>query len=112
MKMNKKIVRKALQELQAALGGLYGEQSPSIILYGSQARGEATDASDIDILLIYPKIISAGAEIRRISPILADLNMRYQVLISILPVSKSEYLTSIGMFWKNVRREGIPVHAA
>jgi predicted nucleotidyltransferase len=112
MKTSKRTVHKALRELQLALGDLYGDAAPSIILYGSQARGDATDASDIDLLLIFPNSVSSGAEIRRISPILADLNMRYQVLISILPASKIEYLTSLTMFWKNVRREGIPVHAA
>jgi predicted nucleotidyltransferase len=110
-KTEKRIIRKALQELQTALADLYGEESPAMILYGSQARGEATEASDIDLLLIYPKVISAGSEIRQISPILANLNLRYQVLISILPVSKSDYLASSGMFWKNVHREGISVHA-
>jgi predicted nucleotidyltransferase len=112
MKTSKKIIRQVLQELQSALENLYGDAAPSMVLYGSQARGDATDASDIDLLLIFPNSVSAGAEIRRISPILADLNMRYQVLISILPASQNEYLTSLSMFWKNVRREGIPVHAA
>jgi len=106
------VVQKSLDELQSALGSLYGTEAPSIVLYGSQARGDATEHSDIDVLLIYPTKVTAGLEIRRITPILADLNLRYQVLISILPASKTDYLNSTGMFWKNIRREGILVHAA
>ncbi len=110
--MKNDTVRKSLEELQSALRSLYGTDAPSVVLYGSQARGDATEHSDIDVLLIYPMRVTAGAEIRRISPILADLNLRYQVLISILPASKNDYLNSTGMFWKNIRREGILVHAA
>jgi predicted nucleotidyltransferase len=68
---------------------LYGKSVPEILLYGSYARGQAHGDSDIDILLIYPKAIYPGVEIQRVSSLLADLNLRYGVLISILPRLKA-----------------------
>ena len=100
-------VRAALVELHAALRDLYGQDAPAAILYGSHVRGEANDASDIDVLLVYSAAVKRGQEIRHLSPILADLNLKHQVLLSVLPSDQAEYTTAIGPFWSNVRREGV-----
>jgi predicted nucleotidyltransferase len=104
-------LRTILQELQAGLRNLYGKNAPTMLIYGSYARGQAHLDSDIDILLVYPRDIYPGEEIRRVGSILADLNLRYQVLISILPALESEYRDSQNAFWNNVRRESIPIEA-
>lgn len=96
----------ALRVLQSELKKLYGEKTPRILVYGSYARDEAEPESDIDVLLLYTEEIHPGVEIRRLSSILADLNLRYQVLISIVPASEKQYRYARGSFWKNVRREG------
>jgi predicted nucleotidyltransferase len=104
-------LRTVLQEFRAGLQKLYGKNAPAILLYGSYARGQAHDDSDIDILLIYTNDIYPGEEIQRISVVLADLNLRYGVLISVLPATEGEYRNSTEMFWRNVRRERIPIEA-
>ncbi len=100
----------ALRELQSQLDMKFGRSAPRILIYGSVARGQAQPESDIDVLLLYPVDIQPGQEIRRIGSILADLNMRYQVLISVLPVSQSAYTRAEGALWDNIRREGKLVH--
>ncbi len=107
----KSTIRAALRELQTGLNRLYGKNSPAILVYGSYARGQAKPDSDVDILLIYSKDIHPPSEIQRVSEILADLNLRYQVLISVLPISERNYRDSQGAFWKNVRQEGIPIES-
>jgi uncharacterized protein len=101
-------VRKILKELQAGLKSLYGKNTPVLLVYGSYARAEAHPESDIDVLLIYPYDVRPAEEIQRVSAILADLNLHYQALISVLPASQNKYQYSQETFWKNVRREGIP----
>ncbi|MBS1250718.1 MAG: hypothetical protein MAG431_02313 [Chloroflexi bacterium] len=108
---SKDTVRVALREMQAALKEVYGSNTPEMLLYGSQARGEAKETSDIDIALLYPHDIQPGQEIRRISSILADLNLRHQVLVSVLPTSKEDYKKSTGILWNNIRNEGISIDA-
>jgi len=100
-------VDKALRDLRISLRHLYGTQAPSVLLYGSYARGEAEETSDVDVLLIYPAVVPSGHEINRLGTILADLNLRYQVLISVLPVSEQDYHNSTGIFWSNIRQEGV-----
>ncbi len=103
-----RLTRNALKDFQHSLKEIYG-QAPLMRVYGSQARKEATPASDIDVLLIYPHSINPGSEITRLSGILADLNLRYQVLISILPVSQSDYQKLDSPLMKNIRNEGVSI---
>lgn len=97
----------ALKHLCACLQAVYGQDAPRLVLYGSEARGEAGGPSDVDVLLIYRHAINRGEEIRRLSSVLADLNLNYDLLISVLPVAETEYQTATGPFWTNVRREGV-----
>ncbi len=100
-------VKNALRDLRISLRHLYGKQAPSVLLYGSFARGEAEETSDVDVLLIYPAEVPTGPEIYRLGAILSDLNLRYQVLVSVLPVSEQAYQNSTDIFWKNIRQEGV-----
>ena len=102
-------VKKSLRELSLKLKDTYGQKTPKMLVYGSYARGEAQKDSDVDILLLYSGTILPGEEIQRLSPILADLNLRYQVVISILPVEERDYRVSEGPFWSNLRQDGIRV---
>lgn len=99
----------ALKHLRAYLQVVYGYDAPRLVLYGSEARGEAKETSDVDVMLIYRQAINRGEEIRRLSSVLADLNLDYNLLISGLPVAETEYQTATGPFWRNVRREGVPL---
>jgi predicted nucleotidyltransferase len=103
------VVRAALAELQTALHELYGVNAPTLLLYGSYARGEASADSDVDVVLLYPRIVRPGQEISQLRAILSSLNLRYQILIAVLPASAHHYRTSATAFWKNVRREAVPV---
>ncbi len=50
----------ALVELQTALSRVYGRHAPDVLIYGSQARGDATQASDVDVLLLYSQPVLRG----------------------------------------------------
>jgi uncharacterized protein len=47
------------EEFQKRVSQIWGEEIP-VILFGSHARGEATEESDIDLLVILPKIDNNG----------------------------------------------------
>lgn len=102
-------IRAALTELHTALQEKYGRQAPQLLLYGSYTRQEATHNSDVDVVLLYPGEVKPGEAISQLRAILSALNLRYQILISLLPVSVHQYTSSPTAFWKNVRREAVPL---
>jgi len=52
--VNKSIqdIKPILDEAKERLQNIYGGRLKEIILYGSYARGDATEGSDIDLILI------------------------------------------------------------
>ena len=97
----------ALRHLRSRLQAIYGQDAPRLVIYGSEARRDATETSDVDILLIYQHIVNRGEEIRRLSAALAEINLDFDLLISVVPVVEAEYQAAQGPFWTNVRREGV-----
>ena len=100
-----------LQELIDSLRILYGAQLKRIILYGSYARGEATAESDLDVLIVLDRQLqNVYHEVSRLVPLIAELNLKYEVLPSCIPVSYEEYEKAKTPLLMNVRSEGIVVH--
>jgi uncharacterized protein len=98
-----------LTEFRQELENLYGDRLVDLVLYGSQARGDATENSDIDIMVILKSPISPGDEIFRMGNIMNKLNLKYDQLVSIMPMSEENFLCQKTPFLENVREEGIRV---
>lgn len=98
-----------LSQLRCDLEQLYGDRLVQILLYGSQARGEAGPDSDIDVLIILQDPVNPSLEIKRTSQAIANLCLEHDVLISRTFASAYQVDTERSPFFLNVRREGIAV---
>ncbi|MBN1525748.1 MAG: nucleotidyltransferase domain-containing protein [Spirochaetales bacterium] len=77
-----------------------------IILYGSCARNEANDDSDIDIALVIDRDVSPGEIIEQVADIINDINLDFNVLVSVYPVSEKKYNNTNSPLLLNIRKEG------
>lgn len=100
-----KIIAKACQELKI----LYADRLDRIILYGSQARGDAKPGSDIDLLILLKEPFDYSQESERISILIADICLQYTIVISCMFATVQKYQEYESSFFRNVRREGVPV---
>jgi uncharacterized protein len=85
----------------------YQENLEQLILYGSQARGDAQEYSDIDVLVVLKQAFNYREEIERTSQFIADLSLEYDTVISRAFISVQRFQEENSPFLLNVRREGI-----
>ncbi len=100
-------INKILDEFRAEVEKLYSKKLKDIVLYGSWARGDATEESDIDLLIVLQGKVIPGKEVDRMINIITDINLEYGVLLSVYPISEEDYSTVKSPLLINVRREGI-----
>lgn len=97
-----------VQQLKDLLAAFYGARLRRVIVYGSQARGDADQDSDIDVLVLLSGPVQPAAEIARTGEIVADLSLRTNTVISCLFMDEDRYLHRAGPLLRNIRREGVP----
>lgn len=81
-------------------------QPVQVILFGSQARGDATKDSDIDILVILPLV---DTKVRgTVSDIAWEVGFEAGRIISTIPTTKERMKRySFLPFYQNIKREGV-----
>lgn len=102
-------VHRILSELRRRFEELYGDRLVKVILYGSQARGDAEADSDIDVLVVLKGRVAPWEEIARTGKDVADISLEHGVVIACVFMSEERYSTRNTPLLLNVRREGVAV---
>lgn len=102
-------LQQILAEYRQHLEEVLGAELDSVILYGSQVRGDAEPGSDIDVLCVMKHPFDYGELVRRTGEAAAEVSLKYDVVISTAFVTRADYLSRRTPFLINVRREGVPV---
>ena len=88
---------------------IYGPRLASVILFGSQARGDAEPASDIDVLVVLDGNVEPGKEIARTGRTVAALSLKFDLVISCIFISTERYLSEQTPLLLNIRNEGVAI---
>lgn len=105
--MDEKIVKPIVRKCKEALAEYYGARLKGIILYGSMARGDAVQFSDIDLLVLLSPPLDYFAELRQIVDLLYPIQLESEKLISAKPALASDYEMGSISLYRNARREGV-----
>lgn len=100
--------RAAVEAFKEQAADLYGDRLDQVLLFGSQARGEATEASDVDLMVVLEGPVDRFEEIDRMGELTWDVDMEHDVLLAVVPVSKTDFEQGASPLLRNVRREGVP----
>ena len=97
------------REYKTALAALLGDDLLNVFLYGSQARGDADEGSDIDIICLMKGSFDYGSLIKRTSEITAAISLSHDVIISRVFATKADFDHRQLPFFMNVRRDRVAV---
>jgi predicted nucleotidyltransferase len=101
-------VKSVLAELKAGLQEVYGDRLRGIYLFGSYARGEADQESDLDILVVLDRFERYAHEVDRTGELAAKLSLKFDVTVSLVFFRERDWLEGDTPFLLNVRDEAVP----
>lgn len=97
-----------LQQIPPRLTEAFGDRLRGVVLFGSEARGDAEPDSDIDLLVLLEGPIDLGKDIRVIVDALYPLQM--QLLdrpLHALPADVKDFEAERLPFYRSVKEEGV-----
>ena len=107
-------IMEIMQQFASSVGKLLGNTLDSVIVYGSYARGDYSEFSDIDVMIL---VTLTEEKIKKISDEISDMAFEYLMKFG---VDISPVITNIDHFnywvdnlpyYRNVRDEGVRLSA-
>ena len=102
-------------ELSRNTQRLFGDKLQRIILFGSYARGDYTEESDLDIMVLADYEESEERLWRkRISKIASDASLEHDITICMILRDEQTFINRIPMlpFYRSVAAEGVEIYGA
>ena len=102
--------REVIVSLVRDLRETLGDEILSIRLFGSRARGDFHDDSDIDLFILVREKTSGLRE--KVSDLIADYIFDYDLPLSLVLCDLLEYHKNVELgsfFFENVEKEGVPL---
>ncbi len=102
-------VKDLTKEIKDHLIDRYGDDIRQVVVYGSYARGEATDDSDLDVFVVVSDSLDPVEVERSLSDLLFDLLLERKELVSVLAIPEGIFENYRSPFILNAREEGVPI---
>lgn len=101
-------LRPILSDFKTKMMSIYGNRLNKIYLFGSYARGEANQHSDIDLLVVLnDPSIDSFQELSTISDVSFSLSLQYEELIGAVVTTKAQFESLSEPLFLEVLKDGI-----
>jgi len=98
-----------LKQIKLRLSELYGERLRGVMLFGSEARGEGTADSDIDILVLLRGPVNSYRESEAMIRKLYPLRLQIDRNLDLTPADEEVYRQGKYALYRQVQREAMPL---
>ena len=109
--MSKKVpahIRKLMKELKEGLAKIYGDKLKAVYLYGSYARGDYRNGSDVDVMVLLKDYRNYWKGYLRASDYAGDISLKYDVVVSYILIKEIQWKRSDMPIVRNIHRDGVP----
>jgi predicted nucleotidyltransferase len=100
-------IRDILRQLREGLAEMYGERLRGLVLFGSWARGDAEEDSDIDVAVVLAECGDPYDEVHVMMDVVWPLSLDNTVVVSVVPMSEEKWRDEQSSFLMNVRHDGV-----
>jgi predicted nucleotidyltransferase len=97
-----------LDELKKGLTELYGTRLKGVYLFGSYARGDYNNNSDLDVMIVLDNYTSYWDELVYSAELASNLSLEYNVTISRMIMTEEQWKKDDLPILRNIRAEGVP----
>jgi predicted nucleotidyltransferase len=101
-------INNILKDLKADIKAALSDKLVELILFGSYSRGDFTEYSDVDLLILVDRTL-ARKETRKVDDLIASYSLKYDVVISCLVYPAELYRKFNTPFLLNVKEQGIAI---
>lgn len=100
-------IKPILQELKSDLKRVYGEHFLDMLLFGSYARGDFNEQSDVDVLLVFENGFETEKNTYRSIEIAYEYLLKDNAFISPILTTKTELNNASTSFFRIILNDGI-----
>ena len=101
-------IQHLLTELKQGLTKVYGDRLKAVYLFGSYARGDSQEDSDLDVMIVLTDYQDYGAEIDQSGELISRLSLESEISISRVIMKEIQWQESDTPLLRNIRAEGVP----
>lgn len=95
------------KEIKSRLEAAFQERLEGILVFGSEARGEAGPDSDLDLMVLLQGPIRLGKDLEIIVDALYPVQLELEAPIHAIPVARESFETGSFALYRNARQEGV-----